>query len=62
MPYIGKWIKEGAAIGEETKATQTAPESVVSYMLEGDGISKGEYTFELHDGGKVIFTKTFIVE
>ncbi|GEM_PF-1098023 len=60
--FIGKWIKDGNVIGEDKGIVTTGPEGVISYMLEGEKVVKGSYIFELYDGDRKIFERTFSVE
>lgn len=59
--YTGKWIKDGNVIQEDKGTLTTGPEGVITYMLDGDSVVKGSYTFELYDGDKKIFEKTLSV-
>jgi len=60
--YSGKWIKDGNLIQKDNGTLLTGPEGVISYKLDGDSVVKGSYTFELYDGDKKMFEKTFSVE
>lgn len=60
--YTGKWMKDGNLIQEDNGTLLTGPEGVLSYKLDGDSVVKGSYTFELYDGDKKMFEKTFSVE
>lgn len=59
--YTGKWIKDGSVISEETGTLATGPRGVISYKLEGIHAAEGSYVFELYDGDKKIFEKTFSI-
>lgn len=60
--YTGKWIKDGTVIKEDIGTLPTGPEGVIAYMLDGDSVVNGSYTFELYDGDGKIFEMTFSVE
>jgi len=60
--YTGKWIKDGNVVQEDNGILLTGPEGVISYLLEGDSAVKGSYTFELYEGDRKIFEKTFSIE
>lgn len=60
--YTGKWIKDGKVIQENNGTLPTGPEGVISYLLDGDSVVKGGYTFELYDGDRKVFEQSFSVE
>lgn len=60
--FTGKWLKHDEVIKEDVVTLTTDSEGVVSFMLDGDNVSRGGYSFELYEGDRKIFEKTFSVE
>lgn len=60
--FTGKWLNDNKVLKEDTATLTTDTEGVVSYMLDGDHVKKGDYRFELYDGEREIFEMAFSVE
>ena len=60
--FIGKWVQDDTVIDEQTKALTTEPEGVMTYVLAGENVVQGSYTFELYEGERLVFEKTFSIE
>jgi hypothetical protein len=59
--FTGKWLKDGKVIREDIGTLPTDQEGVISYTLDKDKAVKGSYVFELYDGNKKIFEKSFSI-
>lgn len=60
--FTGKWLMEEKLIKEEKGTLTTDAEGVISYLLDGSSVVKGQYVFELYDGDRKLFEKEFFVE
>lgn len=62
MKFKAKWLYEGRTMKEETKALSTPQKGVIWYLLDGNQVNKGNYTFEVYYKDKRLYKKDFAVE
>ena len=60
--FTARWSRNGAVIAQEDGTLSTGPEGVISYKLDGAGVTGGSYTFALYQDGESIFQYSFAIE
>jgi hypothetical protein len=62
MKYNVKWVCDGSVVKEEEKQMTTNQKGVIAYLLEGDKLKKGSYTFEIYYKDKKIHEEKVTAE